>query len=100
MCSNVKRRISIIVTHAILVSLFLLVGRGIAGETLLSGFEGNLSTTLGIDWQFSGVSSAFVATGATQGTQALQITHSRTQSIPLKLTGPLDTVYATFQKNT
>jgi hypothetical protein len=74
--------------------------RCFAGETLISSFEGNLSTAYGIDWQNSANSSAFVSTGATLGSLALSLTTPRTQSIPLKLTGGLDTVYASFMANT
>ena len=56
-----------------------------AADTLLSGFEGNLSSSVGIDWelvdtddqtpdnQFWG--SQFVTTGVTEGTSALELTH-------------------------
>lgn len=71
-----------------------------AGETLLSSFEGNLSTTLGIDWQNDALGGTFVTTGVSHGSQALQLNHLRTQSIPLKLFGPLETLYETFLENT
>jgi hypothetical protein len=44
------------------------------GDTLLSGFEGDLSTTLGLNWA-SNLTKSYVATGVTQGATALQLTH-------------------------
>jgi hypothetical protein len=44
------------------------------GDTLLSGFEGDLSTTVGLNWA-SNLTKSYVATGATQGATALQLTH-------------------------
>ncbi|RIK75976.1 MAG: hypothetical protein DCC67_14555 [Planctomycetota bacterium] len=55
-----------------------------SADTLISGFEGDLSTTLGADWVLADTdtatpgdqiwTSAFVAEGVTEGTQALQVT--------------------------
>lgn len=88
-------------TALVALVVFVVVrGHCSAAETLLSSFEGDLSSTLGVDWQFAGVAHAFVAEGATQGSQALQITHTRTQSIPLRLVGDASTQLSTFYDNT
>lgn len=54
-------------------------------DTLLSGFEGNLSSSIGVDWEFIDTDgqvpedqfwgSQFVDTGVTEGTSALELTH-------------------------
>lgn len=61
-----------------------------AGETLLSGFDGDLTSSLGVDWQTSRP-HAFVAEGATQGTAALEFSHDTgwTQDLVLDGGGPL-----------
>lgn len=45
-----------------------------ASAALLSGFEGDLSTTLGPSWQ-SSLSMSFGPTGATQGSSAVTLAH-------------------------
>ena len=100
MISYAKRYVLVFLTSTVVTALILMSQHCYAVETLLSGFEGDLSSTLGLDWQNSANSSAFVSTGATQGTQALSLTTPRTQSIPLKLFGSLDKIYAEFTKNT
>lgn len=42
--------------------------------TLLSGFEGDLSSSAGLNWQTS-LAHSFVGDGVTQGSSALQLTH-------------------------
>ncbi|MBA4105951.1 MAG: hypothetical protein C0485_09350 [Pirellula sp.] len=44
------------------------------GDTLLSGFEGDLSTSVGLNWA-SNLTKSYVAAGATQGATAIQLTH-------------------------
>lgn len=44
-------------------------------STLLSGFEGDLSSSVGVDWT-TGLTHSFVTNGATQGMNALQLTHN------------------------
>ena len=100
MRSLLKRGLRRALAPIVLTVLIFMSQQCFAAETLLSGFEGDLSTTLGLDWQDDSLSSSFVSTGATQGSQALAITHPRTQSIPLKLFGALDTIYDTFTQNT
>jgi hypothetical protein len=52
-----------------------LVAPGAAhAQTLISGFEGDLSTSLGPSWT-SGLTKSFGASGATQGSQAVALTH-------------------------
>jgi len=97
---HLKRGFLSVLSSTIVTALIFISQQCSAAETLLSGFEGDLSTTLGLDWQDDSISSAFVTTGATQGTQALEITHPRTQSIPLKLFGSIDTIYETFIDHT
>lgn len=56
-----------------------------SADTFLSGFEGDLSSSLGVNWEFYDTddqtpgdqlwSTQFVTTGATQGTSALEVTH-------------------------
>lgn len=76
------RRI-VLKTAAVLAALNL-VSPASAVDTLLSGFEGNLSSAIGTDWSFHDSQGAegdqiwphqFVAQGATEGAQALQIRH-------------------------
>jgi hypothetical protein len=56
-----------------------------AADTLLSGFEGNLSSSAGPSWT-TGLPHSFVPGGATEGASAIQITHntSWTQSFLLQ----------------
>jgi uncharacterized protein (TIGR03382 family) len=44
------------------------------GDSLLSGFEGDLTTTAGPSWS-TGLPHSYTAAGATQGATAIQITH-------------------------
>ena len=44
------------------------------GDTLLSGFEGDLSSSAGPAWSTS-LTHSYTAAGATQGTTAIQLTH-------------------------
>lgn len=44
------------------------------GDTLLSGFEGDLTSTAGPSWA-TGLTNSYVAAGATQGATAIQLTH-------------------------
>lgn len=57
-----------------ILALSLPLPAALAADTLLSGFEGDLSTTLGPSWQ-SNLTRSFVATGVTEGASALQLTH-------------------------
>lgn len=57
-----------------ILALSLPLPTALAADTLLSGFEGDLSTTLGPSWQ-SNLTRSFVATGVTEGANALQLTH-------------------------
>jgi hypothetical protein len=50
------------------------VPRAVNADVLLSGFEGNLSSSTGLTWGTS-LPRSFVATGVTQGSSALQLTH-------------------------
>jgi hypothetical protein len=61
-----------------------------AGETLLSSFEGDLTSSLGVNWS-TGRPHAFVPNGATQGTAALEFSHNTgwTQDFMLDGGGPL-----------
>ena len=52
----------------------LLLALPVRGDTLLSGFEGDLSTTVGPAWS-TNLTRSYTATGATQGATALQLTH-------------------------
>ncbi len=57
----------------------------VSADTLLSSFEGNLSSSIGVDWELVDTDdqtpedqlwgSQFVETGATEGTMALELTH-------------------------
>lgn len=44
------------------------------GDTLLSGFEGDLTSTAGPNWT-TGLTNSYTAAGATQGASAIQLTH-------------------------
>ncbi len=44
------------------------------GDTLLSGFEGDLTSSAGINWT-TGLTHSYTAAGATQGATAIQLTH-------------------------
>lgn len=44
------------------------------GDTLLSGFEGDLTSTAGPSWS-TGLTHSYTAAGATQGATAIQLTH-------------------------
>lgn len=63
----------------------------LASETLLSGFDGDLSSATGTDWTSDGLTTqAFVigpGNGVTQGTQALEITQPKSppQLVDMKL---------------
>lgn len=97
---HIVTRINCVRISALSLLLMLITHSCPAGETLLSGFEGDLSTSLELDWQSFANSYEFVSTGATQGSQALALTTPRTQNIPLRLFGGLDKIYATFLENT
>lgn len=67
-----------------LVALFIAAPALVKADTVLSSFEGDLSSAIGTDWKFydaSGVEGEqvwphqFVTEGATDGVEALQITH-------------------------
>lgn len=73
-------------------------------STLLSGFEGDLSTTLGPSWATS-LTRNYVGTGATQGANAIQLSHGTgwTQDFSLDGGGALAELVAssdTFQIDT
>jgi hypothetical protein len=75
----------IVLNAAVVLAALSFVSPASAVDTLLSGFEGNLSSAIGTDWIFQDARGAvegdqlwphqFVAEGATEGAQALQITH-------------------------
>ena len=44
------------------------------GDTLLSGFEGDLTSSTGLSWS-TGLTHSYTADGATQGATAIQLTH-------------------------
>jgi hypothetical protein len=44
------------------------------GDTLLSGFEGDLTSSTGLSWS-TGLTHSYTAAGATQGATAIQLTH-------------------------
>src|SRR5687767_11615927 len=56
-----------------------------SADTLLSSFEGNLSSSIGVDWELADTDDQtpdnqfwgmqFVETGVTEGTSALELTH-------------------------
>ncbi len=74
----------IVLKAAAVLAALNFVSPASAVDTLLSGFEGNLSSAIGTDWSFYDSQAEagdqiwphqFVTEGATQGAQALQITH-------------------------
>lgn len=73
-------------TTIVLPALAVLLGApsSAKADTVLSGFEGDLSSVIGANWMFYDASAdpgdqiwphSFVTNGVTEGTQALQITH-------------------------
>jgi hypothetical protein len=63
--------------HSSLIALSLLcfAVSGAAAGTLLSSFEQNLDTSVGLTWQ-TGLNTEYVTEGATEGVYALQIEHN------------------------
>src|SRR5262245_13433887 len=69
--------------------------RARAANTLLSGFDGNVSSSIGTDWSFNDVDSstpgvqeaphAFTTEGVVQGTQALSINANPDWTMPMTL---------------
>jgi hypothetical protein len=51
-----------------------LLASPVRGDTLLSGFEGDLSSTVGLNWATS-LPANYTAVGATQGATAVELTH-------------------------
>lgn len=45
------------------------------GDTLLSGFEGDLTSSAGPNWSTGNLANSYTAAGATQGATAIQLTH-------------------------
>lgn len=57
------------------------------GDTLLSGFEGDLSSSAGPTWS-TGLTHSYTAAGATQGATAIQLTHGTGWTQNFTLDGP------------
>ena len=93
---NHSPRIALAVAMALLMALSL-APRAVA-DTFISGFEGDLSSTLGVNWELSDTddqtpgdqtwTSAIVTQGVTEGSQAVQLSH------------PIDLWQAGFRLNT
>ena len=56
-------------------------------DSLLSGFEGDLSSTAGPSWS-TGLTHSYTAAGATQGATAIQLTHGTGWTQNFTLDGP------------
>jgi hypothetical protein len=57
------------------------------GDTLLSGFEGDLTSSAGPSWS-TGLTHSYTAAGATQGATAIQLTHGTGWTQNFTLDGP------------
>jgi len=106
MKTNLNRRPKCFLIAATLQTV-LFASHLLAAETLLSGFEGDFSTTLdpNAPWaDTDAISTTFVtgaANGVTQGSQALKVGHIPFQTIPLKLrTLPVEDIQPTFNAHT
>jgi hypothetical protein len=62
-------------TALLSLSLLCVAVSGVVADTLLSSFEQNLDTTIGLTWQTRPLSTQYVTAGATDGTYAIQIEH-------------------------
>jgi hypothetical protein len=60
----------------IALSLLCIAVSGVTADTLLSSFEQNLDTSVGLTWQTGPLNTAYVTEGATEGAYALQIEHN------------------------
>jgi MYXO-CTERM domain-containing protein len=91
MGSNPHRRLTAMATTIAAVVLLSACQLSSASETLLSGFDGDLSSATGTDWTSDGLTTqAFVSgpgNGVSQGTQALSITQPKSppQLVDMKL---------------
>ena len=60
--------------------------RGAAADTFLSGFNSDLSSSLGVNWEVFGPSwSTRFGPQLTEGTGALEVTHNPTWQVGIKL---------------
>lgn len=63
----------------LVVAVILLQGSlsgAFAGTVVLSSFEQDLSSSVGVEWTVGAQSTEFTSTGATEGSDALQINHN------------------------
>src|SRR5215213_87597 len=86
-------------THTVALVMLMLSAAPLCGQQLLSSFEGNLSTSVGANWEGPGIpNSEFVSAGATDGTSALAVHHSTSwdanNPVPLVLNGGLQLAQA------
>lgn len=63
-----------LVLWVVALTLSLPLSSAVGASVLLSGFEGDLSTSLGPNWA-SNLTRSYVGTGVTQGASALQLSH-------------------------
>jgi hypothetical protein len=68
---------TLMVTAPVLLVTCFPCSSPVAADTFISGFEGDLGSTLGVDWKIAdALATTFVTDGVTEGTEALSITHN------------------------